>query len=212
MFGGASGPSAAKRGTATPLHGHDAHHAAVRARVFGNGDDDARWRALHDDGDELAREMGARRVFAGWTTEPPPFAPTFKVRRGTACAAAAAADAYYDAKRIPSWCDRVLWRSLPGHASRLTLVEYCACETVGSSDHKPVRATFAVRLSPPPPPPPPPACLARLRWPTARSRRALAAAEAREGGAIGAAEAEAGAEAEPARVRASRSSRPTGCP
>ena len=76
---------------------------------------------------------------------------------------------------MPSWTDRVLWRSMPAHAERLRLVEYVGCEAVGSSDHKPVRATFELKLSPPPPPPPPRECVSRLRWPSASASKMLKA-------------------------------------
>lgn len=42
----------------------------------------------------------------------------------------------YNTKRIPSWCDRVLWRSLPGCSRNLQLTEYTSTETVTTSDHK----------------------------------------------------------------------------
>ena len=64
---------------------------------------------------------------------------------------------------------------MPAHAERLRLIEYSSCEAVGSSDHKPVRATFELSLSPPPPPPPSRECVVRLRWPSASANKMLAA-------------------------------------
>eukprot|EP01048_Picozoa_sp_COSAG05_P015934 COSAG05_NODE_1984_length_3746_cov_3.101430_1_plen_305_part_10 len=57
-------------------------------------------------GDQLCQELAARRVLVGFTEGPLAYAPTFKVERkeGT----------HYVAKRIPSYTDRILWRSLPG--------------------------------------------------------------------------------------------------
>lgn len=49
-------------------------------------------------------------------TEPPSFAPTFKTMRGK--------KEGYSAKRIPSYTDRILWKSLPGHAPNLELLEF----------------------------------------------------------------------------------------
>ncbi|CAI5480848.1 unnamed protein product [Closterium sp. Yama58-4] len=46
----------------------------------------------------------------------------------------------YNSKRLPAWCDRILWRSLPG--CQLACTRYDAAHDVGSSDHKPVLAEF----------------------------------------------------------------------
>jgi hypothetical protein len=68
------------------------------------------------------------------------FKPTFKVKK--------AYDLSYNPARIPSWCDRVLWKSLPGFANMITSTLYEACPHYKTSDHKPVRAGFTVRLPP----------------------------------------------------------------
>ena len=47
---------------------------------------------------------------------------------------------------MPSWCDRILWRSLEGHAKRLRPIEFNSAENITTSDHKPVFATFEVQL------------------------------------------------------------------
>lgn len=58
--------------------------------------------------DELQRELLAGKVLCGWKTAPCLFAPTFKtVRRSTSA---------YNDKRMPSYCDRVLWKSMPGES------------------------------------------------------------------------------------------------
>lgn len=49
-------------------------------------------------------------------TEPPAFAPTFKTFRGK--------EEGYSTKRVPSYTDRILWKSLPGHAPNLDLLEF----------------------------------------------------------------------------------------
>ena len=49
----------------------------------------------------------------------------------------------YNPQRIPSWCDRVLWRSYPMCGCEQTA--YRAVETVDTSDHTPVYATYTVR-------------------------------------------------------------------
>ena len=76
-------PKPGKPPPAAPPRGHDAHHALVRSRVLGAASAAApptarEHAALCAEGDELLAEMRARKVFAGWTTPPPPFAPTFK--------------------------------------------------------------------------------------------------------------------------------------
>ena len=50
----------------------------------------------------------------------------------------------YNAQRIPSWCDRVLWRSHPMCYCELT--SYQSIPAVETSDHTPVCATFGVRV------------------------------------------------------------------
>lgn len=101
--------------------------------------------------DELNREMAAGRVFGDFTAMQPNFPPTFKRTRDLAIDVAISTkstNAYFNPKRLPSHTDRVLYKSLPGFAHRLTELGFESCEDVGSSDHKPVRAYFALRLPP----------------------------------------------------------------
>lgn len=51
--------------------------------------------------------------------------------------------------RVPSWCDRVLWRSWPGCEHHLTQRSYESAPGVYSSDHSPVRASFSLHIAPP---------------------------------------------------------------
>ena len=48
----------------------------------------------------------------------------------------------YTEKRVPSYCDRVLWHSATEHASRLRQASYISCDALLSSDHAAVKATF----------------------------------------------------------------------
>lgn len=54
---------------------------------------------------------------------------------------------FYNAKRMPSFCDRVLFKSLPTFAKNLRALFFESCENALSSDHKPVRAGFSVSLT-----------------------------------------------------------------
>lgn len=60
--------------------------------------------------------------------------PTFKVRREAGC--------QYKAKRLPSYCDRVLWHSMAALTGCLAQTEYRSIPSVSTSDHKPVVAAF----------------------------------------------------------------------
>jgi Endonuclease/Exonuclease/phosphatase family 2/C2 domain len=113
------------------------------------------------DHDQLRKELVAGRVFQGYLeARPTEFAPTYRYLRGTSV--------YNPEKgRIPAYCDRVLWRTLPGRVSagalrsngflgRLQepdddvtvdtrLVSFSAALPVTTSDHKPVAAVFTQR-------------------------------------------------------------------
>ena len=54
---------------------------------------------------------------------------------------------HYDAKRIPAYTDRILYRSLPGFAENLQLLSFECCEGVTSSDHKPVKTSFELQTT-----------------------------------------------------------------
>ena len=117
------------------------------------------WDALAE-GDQLRREISRGRALRAFVEAPLAFAPTFKLEalealevsaasERSARDAASADDGFsrpprasraYAKKRVPSWCDRVLARSLtPAHACRF--VTYASCPGVRSSDHAPVYAS-----------------------------------------------------------------------
>jgi hypothetical protein len=110
--------------------------------------------------DELTRELRAGRVLCGFTALTPAFAPTFKRVRDASLAhtdltglASESSDgeagaSYYSPKRMPSYTDRVLYKSLPGFAPRLQELAFESLECVSSSDHKPVRASFRLGVLP----------------------------------------------------------------
>jgi hypothetical protein len=55
----------------------------------------------------------------------------------------------HSAQRIPSYCDRILWRSASFLENHLAQVEFASVPQCTSSDHTPVRAVFDVRLHTP---------------------------------------------------------------
>jgi len=84
--------------------------------------------------DQLTNHRCAGTAFAGFREGEMTFPPTFKVERipGT----------IHVSNRAPSYCDRILWKSLPAHQGRIkqTLLD-SVCQ-VSTSDHKPVLAHF----------------------------------------------------------------------
>ena len=66
-------------------------------------------------------------VVEGWELPKCDFPPTFKVKRGVVAET-------YNPKRIPAWCDRVLYKS----TLNLHLISYGSHKSVTTSDHKPV--------------------------------------------------------------------------
>ena len=70
--------------------------------------------------DELCREINEGRVLPGFTCALPRFPPTFKRIRQKCLPldmsklSMSELKGYYDAKRLPAYTDRILYRSLPG--------------------------------------------------------------------------------------------------
>ncbi|KAG6758136.1 hypothetical protein POTOM_038472 [Populus tomentosa] len=103
--------------------------------------------------DQLRKEMGAGNVFQGMREAVIRFPPTYKFEKHQPGLAG------YDSgekKRIPAWCDRVLYRdSRSAHVSECSLdcpvvsliSQYDACMDVTDSDHKPVRCIFSIDIA-----------------------------------------------------------------
>ncbi|KAL0233437.1 hypothetical protein PCE1_001952 [Barthelona sp. PCE] len=87
------------------------------------------------DHDQLLDQREDLAAFVGFNEAEVTFPPTYRYIKGTSD---------YDPKkgRIPSWCDRILWKSAPN--KRLLCTHYNHANSVNSSDHKPVYATFAL--------------------------------------------------------------------
>jgi len=122
------------------------------------------WNTILDH-DELNREIREERVLNGFTALQPQFPPTFKRVRnvGIPLSNSLAAgngrkwnlnstdevQTFYDKKRIPSFTDRVLFKSMSIYAANLSNDFFNSCEDVDSSDHKPVIAGFTIQLNQP---------------------------------------------------------------
>ncbi|KAI3411704.1 IPPc domain-containing protein [Psidium guajava] len=103
--------------------------------------------------DQLRVEMEAGNVFQGMREAVVKFPPTYKFERHQVGLAG------YDSsekKRIPAWCDRILYRdsrsALESECSLgcpivSSVVRYEACMDVTDSDHKPVRCMFNVDIA-----------------------------------------------------------------
>ncbi|XP_056172686.1 type I inositol polyphosphate 5-phosphatase 12-like isoform X1 [Syzygium oleosum] len=103
--------------------------------------------------DQLREEMKAGKVFQGMREALIRFPPTYKFERHQAGLGG------YDSgekKRIPAWCDRILYhdnRSSSVSECSLecpivtSILQYEACMDVTDSDHKPVRCKFSAEIA-----------------------------------------------------------------
>eukprot|EP00300_Choanocystis_sp_HF-7_P012534 c17928_g1_i1.p1 GENE.c17928_g1_i1~~c17928_g1_i1.p1 ORF type:complete len:608 (+),score=81.53 c17928_g1_i1:33-1856(+) len=91
--------------------------------------------------DQLTQEHQIGNVLSGFQIAPVNFAPTFKVIRHIELG-----HITYNDQRIPSWCDRVLWKSMPSLLQDVRLVSFESVPMLRTSDHIPVQAKFEVKL------------------------------------------------------------------
>ncbi|XP_039121726.1 LOW QUALITY PROTEIN: type II inositol polyphosphate 5-phosphatase 15-like [Dioscorea cayenensis subsp. rotundata] len=103
--------------------------------------------------DQLRAEMKAGKVFQGMREGQIKFPPTYKFERNQAGLSG------YDSsekKRIPAWCDRILYRDSRSFSVAecslecsvvCSISQYDACMDVTDSDHKPVRCIFHVKIA-----------------------------------------------------------------
>lgn len=89
--------------------------------------------------DQLTREMKTNRGFRfrSFLEGPLTFIPTYKYDRGSS---------EYDTsekRRLPAWCDRVLWRSR--EPERVKQLHYRRWEP-NVSDHRPISAAFTITV------------------------------------------------------------------
>lgn len=83
--------------------------------------------------DQLKSAIENQQAFVGFSENVPSFKPTFKVAREKGV--------IYKDQRLPSYCDRVLHRSLP-NCIPLSQTAFNSVEDISSSDHKPVFGCF----------------------------------------------------------------------
>ncbi|XP_031569076.1 inositol polyphosphate 5-phosphatase E-like [Actinia tenebrosa] len=90
--------------------------------------------------DQMTKLMEKDEVFHGFTEPDIRFPPTYKYDLNS--------DTYDSSSklRIPSWTDRVLYKSAEGNT--ITNVCYKACSSVRMSDHRPVYGIYQVTLKP----------------------------------------------------------------
>ena len=88
--------------------------------------------------DQLKKEHAEKRVFQEFNEGPIVFPPTYKYDVGS--------DRYDTSEkaRIPSYTDRVLWRSISGDVQ--TKQVYYGRAEVKTSDHRPVSSMFDVEI------------------------------------------------------------------
>ncbi|XP_071608051.1 phosphatidylinositol 3,4,5-trisphosphate 5-phosphatase 1 isoform X3 [Heliangelus exortis] len=96
--------------------------------------------------DQLLIERRDHKVFLQFEEEEITFAPTYRFERGTrekyAYTKQKATGMKYN---LPSWCDRVLWKSYP--MVHVVCQSYGCTTDVLTSDHSPVFATFEVGVT-----------------------------------------------------------------
>uniref|UniRef100_A0A8C9WIU7 phosphatidylinositol-3,4,5-trisphosphate 5-phosphatase n=1 Tax=Scleropages formosus TaxID=113540 RepID=A0A8C9WIU7_SCLFO len=98
--------------------------------------------------DQLTRERHKRKVFLHFNEEKILFPPTYRYERGSR-------ECYLWQKyktsgvriNVPSWCDRVLWKSYP--ETHIACTAYGCTDDITTSDHSPVFATFQVGVASP---------------------------------------------------------------
>ncbi|NWV40901.1 SHIP1 phosphatase, partial [Grantiella picta] len=96
--------------------------------------------------DQLLLEKRDQKVFLQFEEEEITFAPTYRFERGTrekyAYTKQKATGMKYN---LPSWCDRVLWKSYP--MVHIVCQSYGCTTDIMTSDHSPVFATFEVGVT-----------------------------------------------------------------
>ena len=98
------------------------------------------WQILQQN-DQLKKVMSDESAFGAFSEAPINFPPTFKFLPDTADQNGSR---QYSPRRNPSYCDRILWSSSNG---KLDVINYNCVESILSSDHNPVYATFSAAIN-----------------------------------------------------------------
>ncbi|XP_061900295.1 inositol polyphosphate phosphatase-like 1b isoform X2 [Entelurus aequoreus] len=96
--------------------------------------------------DQLTRERHKRKAFLYFKEDKIAFPPTYRYERGSR-------DCYLWQKyktsgvrvNVPSWCDRILWKSYPD--THVLCTAYGCTDDIFTSDHSPVFSTFQVGVT-----------------------------------------------------------------
>jgi hypothetical protein len=83
--------------------------------------------------DQLIKEISSGSILSGFKEGKLNFKPTFKLELGS--------ESYtIEKQRTPSYCDRILCKSLPG--TQIEQLYYKSVPSIGTSDHKPVISIY----------------------------------------------------------------------
>ncbi|KAL7077004.1 hypothetical protein ACQ4LE_003996 [Meloidogyne hapla] len=89
--------------------------------------------------DQLLKAKRFKKVFEDFEEGIIRFKPTYRIMVGSG---------KFDQQRIPSWCDRILYKSNKNsNISPLLIKQYCSCRRITLSDHFPVSAKFLLGIS-----------------------------------------------------------------
>ena len=91
------------------------------------------WKSLRE-ADELVRAHEKHGVLSDWTVPVCDFPPTFKLKPG---------GIEYDPRRLPAWCDRVLFRA--DTTIRTVVRSHRSFPVVDTSDHRPVGLELTIQ-------------------------------------------------------------------
>ena len=101
---------------------------------------DKNWKELNK-ADELRMALDNQSCLCGFKTPYCNFPPTFKLERREGY--------FHKDQRTPSYTDRILWRTGDMLQERIKSLLYEPIDDFATSDHKPVRAAFEIRLNHP---------------------------------------------------------------
>uniref|UniRef100_A0A8C7ZFP1 phosphatidylinositol-3,4,5-trisphosphate 5-phosphatase n=1 Tax=Oryzias sinensis TaxID=183150 RepID=A0A8C7ZFP1_9TELE len=96
--------------------------------------------------DQLTQERHKRKAFLNFKEEKITFPPTYRYERGSrGCYLWQKYKTSGVRVNVPSWCDRVLWKSYP--ETHVVCTAYGCTDDIFTSDHSPVFATFQVGVT-----------------------------------------------------------------